>query len=100
MSSTWRPRTAVEISTAQCADPRERLRLWREYDMKWVRIPPPASEGPTITEEKLPGWLEEHGYPELAASYKCHATTAKGTRCRSSRRAGSRYCGTHEKAKR
>jgi hypothetical protein len=41
--SSWvaRPHPHVEPTPEQCADPLERLQLWQEHGVHWVRTPPP-----------------------------------------------------------
>jgi hypothetical protein len=96
MSATWRPKRAVGISPEQCADPRERHRLWLEYVIEWVSSSPPATEGPTIPAKAVDEWMSQHGYDELRASFKCAAVKRDGRRCTNKRRAGSKFCGLHQ----
>jgi hypothetical protein len=94
--SRWvpRPGSAVEPTSEQCADPRERVRLGQKHGVHWVRIPPPDPPAPAEgVEFDMRAWLDEH--PDVRDLLRCHRTTARGERCTSKRRPGSPYCGVH-----
>ena len=83
----------MKVTPEQCADPAERIRLWQEHGVQWVRAPAPAPPGDELD---LAAWYAAH--PEVANIGRCQAINAHaGERCAYRRQAGSRYCGVYRR---
>ena len=61
----WRARagSGVEPTPEQCADAGERVRLWREHGVKWIKPEARAPAPSPLTEAEVPAWMAANGYP-------------------------------------
>jgi hypothetical protein len=95
--STWTARSGsgIEPTAEQCADGRERVRLWQKHGVRWVHTPPepatPSEQGGFDLEawrRSADAWLED--------TARCHGRLKKsGERCKHKRNPGSPFCGVH-----
>jgi Protein of unknown function (DUF3631) len=88
-----RPGAGVDITPGQCSDALERVRLWQEHGVHWVHLPAPLPDHPAVD---LEAWWAEHG-PAIDELTRCKGTKSNGQRCKNRRRAGSPFCGVHDR---
>jgi hypothetical protein len=78
--STWvaRPGPYPVPTPEQCADPAERIRLWQEHGVHWVRYEPERPKVELPDDFVLEAWKEENGYPALERWFLCRARKKNG----------------------